>query len=99
MMNNRAREKYGVHAETKEDQNIRQTNDELRQKLRQKEFIQSSALWDCPICRRERRDRSSLKCGHVLCPECAKRSIDSSNKCPFCQQAACLDDIRRLYFQ
>ena len=100
MMNNRAREKYGVNAETKEDENIRQTNDELRQKLRQKDFLQSSTIsWDCPICSLPGRERSSLRCGHVLCPECAKRSVETSNKCPFCQQPAAISEIRKLYFQ
>jgi len=99
MMDKRAHDKYGVNAETKEDQNIRKVNDELRQKLRQKDFLNSTSnQWDCPICSLP-RDRSALKCGHVLCPDCAKRSVDTSQKCPFCQQSAAHDDIRRLYFQ
>ena len=96
MMDKRAREKYGVNAETKEDINMRQINAELRQKLRQKEFHISSS-WECPICNLP-KDRTALKCGHVLCPDCAKRSIDAAQKCPFCQQGASHDDVRSLYF-
>ena len=41
--------------------------------------------------------RVSLACGHVMCDQCAIRSIETQQKCPFCQRPAATDDIRRIY--
>lgn len=52
---------------------------------------------ECPICTVQCPARVSLACGHVMCDQCAIRSIETQQKCPFCQRPAATDDIRRIY--
>ena len=52
---------------------------------------------DCPICTLSSTTKVALLCGHVMCDQCAIRSIETHEKCPFCQRPAQTQDIRRIY--
>ncbi|CEL99546.1 unnamed protein product [Vitrella brassicaformis CCMP3155] len=60
------------------------------------------ALWKqleqqlrCQICQQYMEAPVSLKCGHVFCSLCIRRTIvNGSAKCPFCQQPAKTSDLR-----
>jgi len=53
--------------------------------------------YDCSICTLNSTTKVALICGHVMCDQCAIRSIETQQKCPFCQRSAQTCDIRRIY--
>lgn len=63
----------------------------------QNEEAKSSKLV-CSICWEEIRDQqlSSLPCTHVFCTECIKSAIRSRKKCPICNAAVKLVNLRRI---
>lgn len=60
----------------------------------------------CPVCKEHFTDGAKipacLKCGHVLCRECAfkiLRNSDASGRvCPICRSPSTFTDIRTIYF-
>ena len=52
---------------------------------------------ECTICTLQSTTKVALVCGHVMCDQCAIRSIETQQKCPFCQRPAQTCDIRRIY--
>ena len=53
--------------------------------------------FECTICTLQSTTKVALVCGHVMCDQCAIRSIETQQKCPFCQRLAQTCDIRRIY--
>lgn len=41
---------------------------------------------ECPICLEALKRPKKLKCKHVFCTDCLQRALDTSNKCPVCQE-------------
>lgn len=61
--------------------------------------IESTTL-QCSICFLSiiGREPTTTKCGHLFCNGCIKRSIIIRTKCPMCNGAAVLTDLRRIFF-
>lgn len=54
---------------------------------------------ECSICLQDVVDRApaSMKCGHVFCNTCIRRSLEERQKCPNCNTYAKLEDIRPIF--
>lgn len=53
---------------------------------------------ECSICMEDIRDQevSSLTCTHLFCTKCIKNVVRNRRKCPVCNAAAKLADLRRI---
>lgn len=54
---------------------------------------------ECSVCLEVfgTQEVSITKCGHLFCTDCITKSINAHKKCPFCNVAADLDELRRVY--
>lgn len=54
------------------------------------------AMYICPVCRQNTRDRIIITCGHPVCSKC----IESSNgKCPICSQEYASSSVKPFFLQ
>lgn len=59
----------------------------------------NGAVLECSICFQGviGREPSTTQCGHLFCRDCIKLSIESYRKCPHCNAAATVSQIRPIY--
>lgn len=63
------------------------------------EYKTPSTVSKCSICLEKFTDQEVLAtvCGHLFCGDCVKESIEKHGKCPLCNTAAAVADLRAVY--
>lgn len=92
MMAQKAKDKYGTTAAAQLPAELR-----LNSPHHHHHHQRNNHELDCSICTLSSNTKVALLCGHVMCDQCAIRSIETHEKCPFCQRPAQTQDIRRIY--
>jgi hypothetical protein len=59
----------------------------LKDRKRTKRIIEED---NCPICldrlkNKKKKDLGQLRCGHIFCRDCIKKSLKYNPRCPLCQ--------------
>lgn len=53
---------------------------------------------ECPVCFDETEYPWTIPCGHIFCPECLVRIMQTRRRCPLCKRKFHMNEMHDLYF-